>query len=143
MIAPALTGAKVGSGEDGIHLGLVHIGEFVPSEPFEWNGTYLAAPCNMFRAAFGDEARHRMNGGEPLVACADGAFSVLFEMIEEAAQKLARQVKDIETIHRLVLLGRSIGQQQLERVAIAALRVPAQVAFLDQMIEEEAFDQWT
>ena len=30
MIAPALLGAAVGSGEDGIHLRLVHIGELVP-----------------------------------------------------------------------------------------------------------------
>jgi hypothetical protein len=143
MIAPALPGATVGSGEDGIHLGLVHIGEFVSSKPLERNGPYLAAPCDMFRAAFGDEARHRMNGGEPLVACANRTSSVLFEMIEEAAQKLVRQIEDIETIHRLVLLGGGIGHQQRECVAITALRVPAQVAFLDQMIEKEALDPWT
>ena len=143
MIAPALPGAAVGSGEDGIHLGLVHIGEFVPRESLEGNGSYLAAPSDMFRAAFGDESCHRVNCSETLVAGADGASSALFEMIEEAAQHLARQVEDIEPIHRLVLLGGGIGHQQRECVAIAALRVPAQVAFLDQMIEEEALDPWT
>ena len=47
MIAPALPCATVGSGEDGIYLGLVHIGEFVPREPLERNGPYLAAPSDM------------------------------------------------------------------------------------------------
>src|SRR5580692_11689358 len=61
-------------------------------------------------------------------------------MIEEAAQHLARQVEDVETIHWLALLGGDIGQEQRERVSIAALGVPAQVAFLDQMIEEETLD---
>ena len=143
MIAPPLLGAAVGSREDSIHLWLVHIGEFVPCESLEWDGAYLAAPGDMFGAAFGDEARHRVNGRETLVAGADGASSALFEMIEEATQHVARQVEDIETIHRLVLLGGGIGHQQRERVAIASLRVPAQVAFLDQMIEEESLDPWT
>ena len=84
-----------------------------------------------------------MNGSKPLVAGADAASSALLEMFEEAAQYVARQVEDIEAIHRLVPLGGDMGHQQRECVAIAALRVPAQVAFLDQMIEEEALDPWT
>jgi hypothetical protein len=96
----------------------------------------------MFGAAFGDEARHRVNSRETLVAGADGASPALFEMFEEAAQHVARQVEDIETIYRLVPLSGGIRQQQRERVAIASLRVPAQVAFLDEMIEEEALDPW-
>ena len=63
-------------------------------------------------------------------------------MIEEAAQHVARQVEDIETIHWLVPLGGGIGHQKCEGVAMASLRVPAQVAFFDQMIEEEALDPW-
>jgi hypothetical protein len=77
-----------------------------------------------------------------LVAGSDGASPALFEMFEEAAQHVARQVEDIETIYRLVPLSGGIRHKQRERVAIAALRVPAQVAFLDQMIEEEALDPW-
>ena len=127
MIAPALLGAAIGSGEHCVHLRLVHIGEFVAGEPLERNGAYLAAPGDMFRAAFGDESCHRVDGGEPLVAGANGASSALFKMIEEAAQHLARQVEDIKTIHRLALLGGGMGHQQRECVAIAALRVPAQV----------------
>jgi hypothetical protein len=64
-------------------------------------------------------------------------------MFEEAAQYIARQVEDIETIHWLVPLGCGIGHQQRQRIAIASLRVPAEVAFLDQMIEEESLDPWT
>ena len=85
-----MLGAAVGSREDSIHLWLVHIGEFVPCESLEWDGAYLAAPCDMFGAAFGDEARHRVNSRETLVAGTDGASSVLFEMIEEASQHVAR-----------------------------------------------------
>lgn len=104
MISPALLGAAVRSGQDGIHLRLVQIGEFVPCESLEWDGSYLAAPGNMFGTAFGDESRHRVNGRETLVAGADGASSVLFEMIEEASQHLTRHVRDIEPIHRPVPL---------------------------------------
>jgi hypothetical protein len=135
MIASALFGAAVGSGEECVHLRLIEIGEFVPGEALERNGAYLAAPGDMFGAAFGDESYHSVNGGKPLVAGANGASSVLFEMIEEAAQHLARQLEDIETIYRLALLGGDIGHQQRECVSIATLCVPAQVAFLDQMIE--------
>ena len=39
MIAQALPGAAVGSGEDGIHLGLVQIGEFVAVESLEGHGS--------------------------------------------------------------------------------------------------------
>ncbi len=143
MIAPPLLAAAVGGGEDGIHLRLIHIRELVPVESLERNGSYLAAPGDMFRAVFGDESSHGMNGRKTLVAGSDGASPALFEMFEEAAQHVARQVEDIEAIHWLVPLGGGIGHQQRECVTIAALRVPAEVAFFDQMIEEESLDPWT
>jgi hypothetical protein len=142
MVAPPLLVAAVGRGEDGIHLRLIHIRELVPRESLERNSSYLAAPCDMLRAAFGDEARRHVNGCETLVACAVGASSVLFEMIEEASQSLTRKVGGIESIHRLLPLSSGIGHQQPERVAIASLRVAVKVAFLDQMVEEKTLDPW-
>ena len=83
-----------------------------------------------------------MDSGEPLVAGADGASTALFQVIEEATQHVARQVEDIELVDGLLLLCAGIWQQKSECVSIASLRVPAQVAFRNQVIEKKALHPW-
>ena len=92
----------------------------------------------MFRASLCDEAGHSMDGSEALVSGTDGTFAFLFEMIEKAAQHITRQVEDLKTIDVRLLPGACIGQQERKCIAVTALCVPAEAAFRDQMIKEEA-----
>jgi hypothetical protein len=59
-------------------------------------------------------------------------------MIEEAAHHVVRQIEDIEPIDWRLFLGAGKRQKKSKCVSIASLCVPAQVAFLYQVIEEEA-----
>ena len=55
-----------------------------------------------------------MNCGKPLVARADGASTVLFQVIEETTQNVARQVEDLELVDGLLVLCAGIWQQKSE-----------------------------
>lgn len=106
MIAHPLFRAAIGSSQESVHLRLIHVRQFVPGEPLERERPYLSTPCNVFRTALTDKASHRMESGEPLVARADGASTVLFQVIEETTENIARQVEDLELIDGLLVFRR-------------------------------------
>ena len=103
MIVNASFLVAIGSGQQCVHLRQIQIGQFVAGESLEGNAAYLAAPCDVFRASFGDEASHRMHGGEPLVPCANGTSALLLNMVEEAAQTCLK-IEDVQAVHRCLLL---------------------------------------
>jgi hypothetical protein len=90
MITHPLFRATIGSSQESVHLRLIQVRQFVPSEPLERERPYLSTPCDVFGTALTDKASHCMDCGEPLVACADGASAVLFQVIEETTQNVAR-----------------------------------------------------
>ena len=55
-----------------------------------------------------------MNCGKPLVARADGASTVLLQVIEESAQNVARQVEDLELVDGLLAQCAGVWQQKSE-----------------------------
>lgn len=114
MITHPLFRAAIGSSQDSVHLRLIQVRQFVPGEPLERQRAYLCTPCDVFGAALTDKASHRMDCGEPLVARADGASTVLFQVIEETTQNIARQMEDLELIDGLLVLRAGIGQQKSE-----------------------------
>jgi hypothetical protein len=61
-----------------------------------------------------------MNCGEPLVARADGASAVLFQVIEEAAQNVTRQVEDLAQRKRWAAQKRAATQALTSKIGSLA-----------------------
>jgi hypothetical protein len=75
---------------------------------------------------------------KPLAPCTDGAPADLFDVIEEASQHIGRQIEYIEAVDVCLMVVGSVRKEKGEGVAIASLRVSAEVAFRNQMIKKEA-----
>jgi hypothetical protein len=93
----------------------------------------------MFGTAFSNESSHRVYRRKPLVSRTDGATADLFDVIEEASQYISRQIEYIEAVDVCLTLAGSVRKEKGECVAIASLRVSAEVAFRNQMIKKKAF----
>ena len=114
MITHPLFRAAIGSSQESAHLRLIQVRQFVPREPLERERPYLSTPCDVFGTALTDKASHRMDCGEPLVARADGASTVLLQVIEESVQNVVRQVEDLELVNGLLVLCAGVWQQKSE-----------------------------
>src|SRR5476649_1665883 len=90
----------------------------------------------------GDEPRQRAYGREPLVAGDAAALPIVFQVVEEFADYGRGQSLDGHAIDGTapVLAGKR--QQEHQGIAVAGLSVPRQIAFCDQMLEEEAPNPW-
>ena len=85
MVASAQGGVAIGRGEQCIHLRLFQVGEFGAVKALERHGANRGAPCNVLRAVFGNEAGHRVDSGQTLVAGTDRAAALTFQGDRESA----------------------------------------------------------
>jgi hypothetical protein len=75
MVATALCGSPVRGREQSVDLRLFRDKERPLCRFFERYRADLPRPFDMYWAMFANEAREGANGGEPLVACSDGAVA--------------------------------------------------------------------
>jgi len=129
MIATAQRGAAVGSGKQGVHLRLFQVGEFVSMKALKRNGANRSAPCNVLWAMVGNEVSEGVDGGQTLVAGTDRALALPFQVIEKVPEDVAGEIGNIQSVDGSLFASADKRQQKRERITIAALCVPGEVAF--------------
>src|SRR5581483_11935895 len=102
---------------------LVEIGYFTSATPLKWNGSNAPCPLNVLRAAFGNESRHGMDGGQSLIASAYRTIPFRFQVIEETPQNIRRKIANGKHVNGRPLLLACEWQEQDQSIAITSLSV--------------------
>src|SRR5439155_2649370 len=122
------------------NLRLVEIGHHRVGTFLVRHAAHLCTPVDVFGTVLADEAGQSMNGGQPLVASRNAAVSGSFDVTEKVSHQLRRHVDHRESIHWLVQVDRYKGNEQAQGIAVTAPRVAGEVAFADQVLEQESPD---
>ena len=81
--------------------------------------------------------RQRMDGCEALVACGYAAPAGFLQMLQKLPDVFGRKMIYFKLIHGFVHLASDERDEQCQGIAIALLRISSQIAFANQMLEEE------
>ena len=74
---------------------------------------------------------------EALVACRYAAPAGRLQMLQKLSDVLSRKVIYLKLIHGLVRLASDKRDEQPQGIAITLLRIPRQIAFANQMLQEK------
>src|SRR5450631_4188582 len=140
MISPALSGHRVWSREQCVHLWLFQVRDQCLGGLFVWHRPHLAAPFDQFGSMHGDESGKSMNGRQALIPGGDSTPSLLLQVTQEQSYAVYRNVDDVQTVNRFAGAPGDIREQQSKRVAIAPLGIPGKVAFAYQVFHQEPAD---
>src|SRR3954447_6943130 len=83
-----------------------------------------------------------MNSGQALIAGANPTSSGVFQVGKKQPYVLCAYIGDREPIDGFAQLSSDEWDQQGEGVPVAALSVPGQIPFTDQMLQEETTNPW-
>src|SRR6516165_3161063 len=128
----------IGSIQEAIHLWLFQVGNRLLTCLFEWNGSNLPGPTDIFRTLQGYEPSEGMHGCQSLIAGSNTAASAFLQIGKKVSHDVGAQIGDGKPLDMLVQLGASKGNQQREGIPIAPLRVARKVAFTDDVFQEKA-----
>ena len=116
----------------------VEIADGYTGRTLELHRPQLRRPAKILRAAPPDEAGKRMNGRQPLIASGDRAATLLFEVPQEGPDQVGVDVGDKKFVRFLPQPTGREHDQKTQRIPIALLRVPREVAIIGQMLHQEA-----
>jgi hypothetical protein len=102
----------------------------------------VAAPFDVSRIPAADEAGKGADRRKTLIASSDGTAAILLEMREELQHQPGAEIAYGQAIDRLAQLAADEGQQQAEDVAITRAGVPGQIAFGNDVFDQEAPEPW-
>src|SRR5208283_5383966 len=133
--ATPLRRRAVGSRKEGIQLSFLQIRDGILFRPLEGNGANRATPLDVLRTPLANESGKRVKRGKPLVARADRAGTLPFQVFQEAANNIPRHVLNRKTVDRLLGGGRRERNQQRHRVAVRILSVLRKIAFRNHVLQ--------
>ena len=105
------------------------------------DGSHAGGVLDQFRGAARDEAEQRAQGGQALVAGSYGVAATLFEVAQEAACEVGINLFDGDLSGVGAVLLEQEAEQQQNGLAVTCLGAGAEVAFLDNVLEQEAADE--
>ena len=90
-----------------------------------------------------DEVGQGMDRRQALIARGWSAAAPLFQIAQEGPNPLGREVFHPELVDPSAGLACGEGQELLQRVAVALLRVAGEVSFADEVLQQETPDPGT
>src|SRR5215831_5307435 len=138
MVPLPLRRLAIRGSQERIHFRLLQVRNDRPGTFLEWNQPDLTAPCNVLQTVSPHKASQRVDGRQSLVAGSSRTLSGLLQMGEKGANQIRRQVHYREPVHRFAQLFSCKWKEKEKRIAVAALRVARQVAFVHEVFEEKA-----
>src|SRR5215471_11741377 len=138
MVPAPLRRLAIRGSQERIHFRLLQVRNDRPGTFLERNQPDLTAPCNVLQTVFPHKASQRVDRRQSLVAGSGRAPSRLLQMGKKGANQIRRQVHYREPVHRFAQLFSCKWKEKEKCIAVAALRVARQVAFVHEVFEEKA-----
>jgi hypothetical protein len=110
---------------------------------FEGNATDISAPGDMLGTVRGDEAGQRADGSQALIARGCRTMAHLLDMTQKTEDVRCADLLHRQLVKGLVALASDERQEKTQRIAVAQLRLTREIAFADEVLEEEAADPGT
>src|SRR5437016_3593276 len=96
VVAPANPGGTVAGGQEGVDLVVDEVCDEIGLEALRRDGQYPLNACRVLGVVQRGVGEEGMDGGEAVVAGADGVVAVSFEVVQESANKRGDQVCDVQ-----------------------------------------------
>jgi hypothetical protein len=140
MIAPALGGTQVWSGQQGVDFILFEIRHGCLGALFEGDMANFSTPRNVLGAVHANKMDKGMYSRQPLIASFDCAMPCLFEVIEEETNVVRGKMLDGQSVDWAPNLVCQKRQKQGQAIAVTVLCILPEIPISTQVFEQESAD---
>src|ERR1051325_3426831 len=137
VITPTLRRVALQRRRQRIHLRFFQICDGGFDSPLEWNCLNLPTPLDMFGTPFGNEVRQGMDCCQSLIARRNAAPANFFQVLQKLSDIFRRKMTYFELIHFFAYFAGDERNEQRQGITITTLRIPRQIAFANQMLQEK------